>query len=108
MGVFKICLIRADTEFDDSQFYNTLCSYFVHCLFFSPYRTRKIKTIDNLFFSKSEFSTTSGILTLSVNDDFIQFVILGYFMKSLSPCKSNTKKGNFNFGRNKCASFMRL
>ena len=60
--------------------------------------TENSKTlIDNIFFN----SSSTGIITYSISDHLIQFLILVDFIKPSLPCKSNTYKQNFkNFGRN--------
>ena len=77
MGDFNIHLMKMDSKFDDSQFYNTMCSYLFSPLILQPTRvTEKSKTlIDNIFFNSFEFITTSGNITHSISDHLIQFVI---------------------------------
>ena len=51
MGDFNINLMKINSESDNSQFYNTMCSYFFMPLVLQPTRvTDKSKTlIDNIF-----------------------------------------------------------
>ena len=98
--------MKMDSKLYNSQFYNTMCSYFFSPLIPQPTRvTEKSKTlIDNIFFNSFEFTTISGNITPSISDHLSdnQFIILEDFIKPSSPCKSNTYKRNFkNFDRNK-------
>ena len=104
MGDFNIDLMKMDSKLDNSEFYNTMCSYFFSPLILQPTRvTEKSKTsIDNIFLNSFEFTPISGNITHSISDHLIQFVILEDFIKLSSPYKSNTYKRNFkNFDRNK-------
>ena len=38
MGDFNMNLMRSISEYDNSQFYNAMCSYFLHHLFFNLQR----------------------------------------------------------------------
>ena len=98
MGDFNIDLMKMDSKFGNSQFYNTVCSYFSSPFILQPTR---VTLIDNIFFNSFEFTTISGNITHSISDHLIHFVILKDFIKPSSPCKSNTSKQNFkNFDRN--------
>ena len=99
MGDFINGLMKMDSKFDNSQFYNTMSSYFFWLLILQPNRvTEKSKTlIDNIFFNSSKFTTKSGNITHSISDHLIQFVILEDFIKPSSPCKINTYKKNKKF-----------
>ena len=101
MGDFINGLMKMDSKFDNSQFYNTMSSYFFWLLILQPNRvTEKSKTlIDNIFFNSSKFTTKSGNITHSISDHLIQFVILEDFIKPSSPCKINTYKKIKNFDR---------
>ena len=52
MGDFNINLMKINSESDNSQFYNTMCSYFFTPLVLEPTRvTDKSKTLMTIFFS---------------------------------------------------------
>ena len=70
MGDFDINLMKINSESDNSQFYNTMCSYYFTPLLLQPTRvTDKSKTLtDNIFFNSFEFSTLSGNITHSISD----------------------------------------
>ena len=104
MSDFNIDLMKMDSKFGNSQFYDTMCTYFFSPLIPQPTRvTEKSNTlIDNISCNSFEFTTISGNVTHSISDYLIQFVILEDFMKPSSPYKSSTYKQNFkNFDRNK-------
>ena len=46
MGDFNIDLMKMDIKFDNSQFYNTLCSYFFSPLILQLTTVTKIKNIN--------------------------------------------------------------
>ena len=89
--------MKMNSKFDNSQIYNTMCSYIFLPLIHQPKRvTEKSKTLtDNIIFNSFEFTTISGNITHSISDHLIQMVILEDFIKASSPCKSNTYKQNF-------------
>ena len=103
MGDFNIDVMKMDSKFDISQFYNTMHSHFFLLFILQPIRvTEKSKTIIDIFFNSFEFTTISGNIIHSISDYLIQFVILEDFIKPSSPSKSNTYTQNFkNFDRNK-------
>ena len=104
MGDFNINLMKINSESDNSQFYNTMCSYFFTPPVPKPTRvTDKSKTlIDNIFFNSFEFTTLSGNITHSISDHLIQFVILEDFITPKPPPKTDIYKRNFdNFDSNK-------
>ena len=89
-----------DSDYDNFQFYSSMCSDFL-LLIFQP-TNRKSKILTDTFFSSFEFTAISGYVTNSISDHLIQFVILGGLQKTSSPCKVNTCKQNFkNFDNNK-------
>ena len=69
-GCLGINLMKINSESDNSQFYNTMCSYYFTPLLLQPTRvTDKSKTLtDNIFFNSFEFSTLSGNITHSISD----------------------------------------
>ena len=104
MGDFNINLMKINSESDNSQFYNTMCSYFFMPLVLQPTRvTDKSKTlIDNIFFNSFEFTTLSGNITHSISDHLMQFVILEDFITPKPLPKTNLYKRNFDkFDNNK-------
>ena len=104
MGDFNIDLMKINSESDNSQFYNTMCSYFFTPAVPKPTRvTDKSKTlIDNIFFNSFEFTTLCGNITRSISDHLIQFVILEDFITPKPLPKTNIYKRNFdNFYSNK-------
>ena len=92
MSDFNLNLMKVDSRFDYSQFYNTFVLIFVSAFVFQPTRvTGKSKAlIGNVFFKSFEFTAIPGNITHSIYNQLIQFVILEYFTKFSSPCKSNT------------------
>ena len=98
MGDFNINLMKINSESDNSQFYNTMCSYFFMPLVLQPTRvTDKSKTlIDNISFNSFEFTTLSGNITHSISDHLIQFVILEDFITPKPLPKTNLYKSNFD------------
>ena len=90
MSDFNIDLMKMDSKFGNSQFYDTMCTYFFSPLIPQPTRvTEKSNTlIDNISCNSFEFTTISGNVTHSISDYLIQFVILEDFMKPSSPYKS--------------------
>ena len=104
MGDFDINLMKINSEYDNSYFYNTMCSYFFTPLVLQAAKvTDKSKTlIDNISFISFEFPTLSGNISHSISDHFIQFVILEDFISPKPPPKSDVYKRNFdNFDSNK-------
>ena len=101
MGDFINHFMKMDSKFDNSQFYNTMCSYFFWLLILQPTRvTEKSKTlIDNIFFNSSKFTTKSGNITHSISGHLIQFVILEDFIKPSSRVKLILIKKIKNFDR---------
>ena len=91
MGDFKINLMKINSESDNTQFYNTMCSYLFTTLVLQPARvTDKSKTlIDNIFVNSFEFTTLSGSITHSISDHLIQFVIFEDFITPKLPPKPN-------------------
>ena len=81
MGDFNINLMKINSESDNSQFCNAMCSYFFTPLVLQPTRvTDKLKILmDNIFFNSFEFTTFSGNITHSISDHLIQFFILEDF-----------------------------
>ena len=78
MGDFNINLMKINSESDNSQFYNPICSYFFTPLVLQPTRvTDKSKIlINNIFVSNFELTAFSGNTMRSISDHLIQFVIL--------------------------------
>ena len=104
MGDCNINFEKINSEYDSSQFYNTLGSYLFTPLTLQPTRvTDKSKTlIDNIFFNSFEFTTFSDNILHSVSSYLIDFVILEDFITPKPPPKSNTYKRNFDkFDSNK-------
>ena len=68
--------MKINNEYDNSQFYDTMCSYLFTSVVLQPTRaTDKSKTlIDNTFFNSLNFTTVSGIIAYSFSDYLIQFV----------------------------------
>ena len=87
MGEFNINLMKINSESDNLQFYNTMCSYFFMPLALQPTRvTDKSKTlINNIFFNSFEFATLSGNIMHSISDHLIQFVVLEDFITPKPP-----------------------
>ena len=98
MGNFNINLMKINSESDNSQFYNNMCSQFFTPLFLQPTRvTDKSKTLtDNIFFNSFEFTTLSGNIMHSISDHLIQFVILEDFITPKPLPKTNLYKSNFD------------
>ena len=98
MGDFNINLMKINSESDNSQFYNPMCSYFFTPLVLQPTRvTDKSKTlIYKIFFNSFEFTTLSGTITHSTSDHLIQFVILEDFITPKPLPKTNLYKRNFD------------
>ena len=63
MGDFNINLMKINSEYDNSHFYNTMCSYFFTPLVLQPTKVNyKSKTlIDNIF-----FNTLISLVTLRI------------------------------------------
>ena len=104
MGDCNINLMKINSECDNSQPYNTMCSNFLTPLVRQPTRvTDKSKTlIDNIFFNSFEFTTLSGNIMHSISDHLIQFVIPEDFITPKPPPKTNIYKRTFdNFDSSK-------
>ena len=104
MGDFNIDLVKINSESDNSQFYNTMCSYFFTPLVLQPTRvTDKLKTLtDNIFFNSFEFTNLPGNIRHSISDNLVQFVIFEDFIISKPLPKTNLYKTNFDkFDSNK-------
>ena len=104
MGDFNINLMKINSESVNSQFYNTMCSYFFTPLVLQPTRvTDKLKTlIDNIFFNSYEFTNLSGNIRHSISDHLVQFVIFEDFITPKPLPKTNLYKRNFDkFDNNK-------
>ena len=69
MGDFNINLMKINSEYYNSLFYDTMCSYLFTSFVIQPTRvTDKSKTlIDNIFFCRIEFTTLSGNTMHSVS-----------------------------------------
>ena len=98
IGGFNINLMKMNSESDNSQFYNTMCSYFFMPLVLQTARaTDKSKTqINNIFFSSFKFTTLSGNIMHSVSDHLTRFVILEDFITPKPLPKTNLYKRNFD------------
>ena len=98
MGDLNINLMKINSESDNLQFYNTMCSYFFTPLVLQPTMvTDKSKIlIDKFFFNSFEFTTLSGNITLSISDPLIQFVILENFITPNPFPKTDLYKRNFD------------
>ena len=97
MGDFNISLMKSISIYDNSQFYNAMCSYFFTSLVLQPTMANgKSKTlIHNIFFNSFEFTTLSGNITDSISDTFIKFSILKDFVNPKPPPNSNVYTKNF-------------
>ena len=96
--------VTMNSEYDNSQFYNTICSNFFTLLVLQPTRvTDKSKTlIGNNFLNNFELTTLPGNIMYSSSDHLIELVVLEDFIPLKSPPKSNTyKKFFYLFDSNK-------
>ena len=102
--------MKINSESDNCQFYDTMCSYFLTQLVLQSTRvTDKSKTlIDNIFFNSFEFTALSGNITHSISDHLIQFVILEDFITPKPLPKNNLYQKNFDkFDNNKLKEDLR-
>ena len=78
MGDFNINSMKINSEYYNSLFYDTICSYLFTSFVIQPTRvTDKSKTlIDNIFFCRIEFTTLSGNTMHSVFDHVTSFLLL--------------------------------